>query len=56
MEQANLEVFRSSWSGRDRNLLALKEGVDGGALANVRIADLEQEHTQSPLTSRRTHL
>ena len=45
VEQANLEVFCSSWSGRDRNLLALEEGVDSGTLANVRVANLEQKHT-----------
>ena len=46
MKQANLEVFCSSWSSRDRYLLALEEGVDGGALANVRVANLEQDDIQ----------
>ena len=46
LKQANLEVFRSSWSRRDRYLLALEEGVDGGALANVWVANLEQDDTQ----------
>ena len=46
VKQANLEVFCSSWSSRDRYLLALEEGVDGGALANVRVANLEQDDIQ----------
>ena len=46
VKQANLEVFRSSWSGRDGYLLALEECVDGGALANVWVANLEQDDTQ----------
>ena len=46
MKQANLEVFCSSWSGRDGYLFALEECVDGGALANIRVANLEQDDTQ----------
>ena len=46
VKQANLEVFCSSWSGRDGYLLALEECVDSGALANIRVANLEQDYTQ----------
>ena len=35
-----LEVFGSPWSGRDWHFLALEQGIDGGTLPNIGIANL----------------
>ena len=38
-----LKVFGSPGGGRHRDLLVLEQSVDGGALANIRVANLRAE-------------